>query len=383
MGYKMNGSPHKMGTIQGTSGHASALKSHVEGKPVWEGHYPDEETYNKASKSEKNKKINVRGKLEFDPVTGRMIKPPKNVKTEVTGGQTIGEGGKIINDTKIKTTTTGLSIEDQMLANKYQNLHNKSSITQNKLNEQISTRNVSKSKNLKSKVTKAQGKLDESKKNLETTNSKVEELQNKIKNLNKSDGLIRKSNDPNIRKNLEKELNEARKDQKFYTKKVDRRTKKLDKKQTKSTDFEEGGGKRAKGNLFTRMKSNRQQKQLRKQRNYINMSDEERRNYDRMKVHNRAELIRGMSSKHKANIYLDPKEYAKSGGKPELDNKKSFNDLMAEYEKMSKTNPDVKPVDVNPNKNDDEIQLNFLDDPTKNWPKNLSETDAYIKTLKK
>jgi len=377
----MNGSPHKMGTIQGTSGHASALKSHVEGKPVWEGHYPDEETYNKASKSEKNEKINVRGKLKFDPITGKMIKPD-DVKTEVTGSQTIGEGGKIINDTKIKTTTTGLSIQDQMLANKYQNLHNKSSITQNKLNEQISTKNVSKSEKLKGRVTKAQSKLNESTKNLETTNSKIEELQNKIKNLNKSGGLVRKSNDPNIRKNLEKELNEARKDQKFYTKKVDRRTKKLDKKQTKSTEFEEGGGKRAKGNIFTRAKAKRQQKKLSKQRDYINMSDEERKNYDRMKVHNRAELIRGMSRRHKANIYLDPNEYAKSGGKPQLDNMKSFNELMAQYEKMNRTNPNVNPVEVNPVKNS-EIELNYLTDPTKNWPKNLSETDAYIKTLKK
>ena len=234
MGYKMNGSPHKMGTIQGTSGHASALKSHVEGKPVWEGHFPDEETYNKASKSEKNEKVNVRGKLKFDAITGEMIRPD-DVKTEVTGKMhTIaGTSNVTDDDTKIKTTTTGLSIQDQMLANKYQNLHNKSSITQNKLNEQISTKNISKSEKLKGNVTKAQGKLDKSKGDLEATNTKIEELQNKIKNLNKSDGLVRKSNDPNIRKNLEKELGELRKDQKYYTKKVDRRTKKLDKKQTK------------------------------------------------------------------------------------------------------------------------------------------------------
>ena len=147
----------------------------------------------------------------------------------------------------------------------------------------------------------------------------------------------------------------------------------LDKKQTKSTEFEEGGGKRARGNIFTRAKAKRQQKRLSKQRDYINMSDEERKNYDRMKAHNRAELIRGMSRKHKANIYLDPKEYSKSGGKPQLDNMKSFNELMAQYEKMNKTNPNVNPVEVNPVKTD----------PTQNWPTNLAETEEYLKTLKK
>ena len=46
-------------------------------------------------------------------------------------------------------------------------------------------------------------------------------------------------------------------------------------------------------------------------------------------------------------MYWDPKEYTKSGGKPQVDNKKSFNDLMAEYEKMSKTNSNINPANTN------------------------------------
>ena len=64
-------------------------------------------------------------------------------------------------------------------------------------------------------------------------------------------------------------------------------------KQTKKSEtFEEGGGKRPKGNLLTRMKSNRQDRKARGQRNWLNMSDEERRQWRQKQIEAGAEGIR-------------------------------------------------------------------------------------------
>jgi hypothetical protein len=280
MAFKMKGSPIKTGMIKGSSSHASAVKSHQEGKEIWKGHYPDKETYEKAlaaegdftwgkgdAKSTKKNIENVKGEIKFDPITGQLIKPDKVDVVEI---QNVNG---IVNNPQIMTRTTSLSTKDTRLADEYIKMYQKYDKTRGKVSGQVSGK-------ITDKREKKTGKLEKSQKNLEQTNSEIKNLQDKINKLDKNV-------DPKIRKNLNKELNERKKDQKFYTKQVNRRTKKLDKFES---DVE--AGVKPKGKWWTERKLKRQEKKLDQKRKYINMSDEERWAHRQANIENIAEMIR-------------------------------------------------------------------------------------------
>ena len=154
-----------------------------------------------------------------------------------------------------------VSREDKDLASKYQNTLTKANLTKDKINEQI-----------KSKTEKRQKKLS----SLTTQRENLE-------------SQIEKTTDDNKLKELNKQL------------------KRTQRKETRATKKAE---KTPKGNLLTRIKSNFQEKNLKNQRRYINMSDDERRSFKQMKAKNIAEMLRASGpSNYKPEIQHDLKAF--------------------------------------------------------------------------
>ena len=163
---------------------------------------------------------------------------------------------------EIKDPKEGVvSREDKDLASKYQNTLTKANLTKDKINEQIK--------------------------------SKTEKRQKKLSSLTTQ------------RENLESQIEKTTDDDKL--KELNKQLKKAQRKETRATKKAE---KTPKGNLLTRMKSNFQEKSLKNQRRFINMSDDERRSFKQMKANNIAEMLRASGpSNYKPDIQHDLKAF--------------------------------------------------------------------------
>ena len=227
-------------------------------------------------KFQKNKGFTMRSGNKKLPFKLMGSSPAKEEYTEVFGNENkINDINKTLEKTQkrgrytfdietgdIKPPTEGvLSREDKDLDSKYQNTLTKANLTKDKINEQI-----------KSKTEKRQKKLS----SLTTQRENLE-------------SQIEKTTDDNKLKELNKQL------------------KKTQRKETRATKKAE---KTPKGNLPTRIKSNFQEKSLKNQRRYINMSDDERRSFKQMKAKNIAEMLRASGpSNYKPEIQHDLKAF--------------------------------------------------------------------------
>ena len=195
-------------------------------------------------------KANKRGRYTFDVETGD-IKPPTEGK---------------------------LSREDKDLGLKYENTLAKANKTkQDIINQQTQKRN------------KRTQKLNEAKTKKQGLTTQKQNLQSQIEKTTDSDKL----------KELNKQLKKTQRQENRATRKVERKQKRADKD--------------PKGNLLTRVKSNFQEKSLKNQRRFINMSDDERRSFKQMKAKNIAEMLRtaGPSNykpeiQHDLNAFMNP-----------------------------------------------------------------------------
>ena len=312
---------------------STPVKSHISTENPWEGHFDTKDDYEDAlSKVEKPEA--TRGRIKFDTKSGKIIPHDGSIKTTVTGGgeQTMtvkgkeGEDDEILDlkgsehykPAKINQTQSVISREDQDLADKYTNTLTKADVTKKKIEKQKTDFRK-----------KKQTKVTDATKNLETRTTNVKDLQEEIKAI-EDDNRFYEGRDKEL-KQLRKDLSKAEKKQSKAERKLERKTSKLEKYDKK---VEEGGG--YKGNLFTRMKSKRQEKSLRNQRNYINMSDKERHAWRQMNTDNIAQTIRSAGGGGKGyKIQTDFSEYMK----PTITNYKSFNEMMEQYQKMQSTTP--------------------------------------------
>jgi len=237
---------------------------------------------------------NVRGRIKFDPHTDKIIE--SSLKPTVVDGK------------KIAPTR-----EDLKLANKYQTLTTKRDITNAKLAEQKKGGGW-KGRKLTRKVSKTQEKFDKLDKELTTLSAQYDKI-------NKSN-----PKDPRL-DDLDKQINKLTNQHA----KVEGR---LDKRKDKQWDYEQDikeGKKVVKGNIFTRMKSNRQDREARRQRTYLNYSDRERWQYRQNKINSLANVV---------NVYAGGKSKPVDWSnipddQRELKNYKSFNDRLKEIENIS------------------------------------------------
>jgi myosin heavy subunit len=309
---------------------SAPVKSHISTENPWEGHFDTKDDYEDAlSKVEKPE--TTRGRIKFDIESGKIIPHDGSIRTTVTGGgeQTMtvkgkeGEDDQIIKfekgsehykPAKINQTQSVISREDQDLADKYTNTLTKADVTKKKIENQISEFRK-----------KKQTKVTDATKNLETRTTNVEDLQQDIADI-EDDPRMYEGRDKEL-KRLRKDLSKAEKKQSKAERKLERKTGKLEKYDKK---VEEGKG--HKGKFFTRMKSKRQEKSLRNQRNYINMSDKERHAWRQMNIKNNAELIKSFGGAE-ANIHHDLKTFMNPNSS-KLNDYRSFTEFMDVYKRQ-------------------------------------------------
>jgi phage-related minor tail protein len=307
---------------------SAPVKSHISTENPWEGHFDTEDDYKDAlNKIEKPE--TTRGRIKFDTKSGKIIPHDGSIKTTVTGGGDQSLTGKVdgkdvefkidpdhpsYKPTKINQTQSVISREDQDLADKYTNTLTKADVTKKKIENQISEFRK-----------KKQTKVTDATKNLETRTTNVEDLQQDIADI-EDDPRMYEGRDKEL-KQLRKDLSKAERKQSKAERKLERKTGKLEKYDKK---VEEGKG--HKGKFFTRMKSKRQEKSLRNQRNYINMSDKERHAWRQMNIKNNAELIKSFGGAE-ANIHHDLKTFMNPNSS-KLNDYRSFTEFMDVYKRQ-------------------------------------------------
>ena len=325
MAFKMKGFPMKKAPV----------KTHESTNEPWKGHMTEKEFLDKQWQVDPSQK---RGRVKFDIKTGKIIDSSLEDKetmsiTDNTKYKKDAEGKFVLDDgVKVKLkpedkgyvgptitkTKESINREDQNLVKKYKKTMTGADATRKKLDKDIST-GGRRGRNLKSKVSKSQKKFDNLDKELTNLSSQYDKI-------NKNN-----PNDPRLL-DMEKRIDKL-------TTKHGKVEDKLDRRKDKQWNYQEDikeGKKVVKGNLFTRMKANRQERDLRNQRNYLNMSDKERHPWRQMNIDNRAQVIRRSGGGGEGyEIQTDFSEYMN----PTTTNYKSFNEMMQNYQNMQNSTP--------------------------------------------